>query len=231
MGRDPEIDTLKDWFRRRFDPLTGRSRPFDRERFWSRTIPDLPDRRRAHPFGLRAVAAAAVTAVLLVGGGFLAAGLLQHGGFASSTVAGSALGKPPLHINARNPSSLAGLLPAGASRIELTERAGTAHRSVVITGAHDIAVLTAELGRAAALGPGVYHCPAATLPETDDTFRFVYPSGQLVTVNWLQAGCSWLTAASGPKSPAVTPGVAGRDTFLAPTGLRSDVNLAFQVQK
>ena len=231
MGHDPETDTLREWFRRRFDPLTGRSRPFDRERFWSRTVPALPGRRRPSRFGLRAAAAAAVTAALLVGGGFVAAGLLHNGGIGSTAIAGPAAAAKPVHHATAALESLAGLLPQGASRIALTERTGTAHRSIIITGAHDIAVLTSELGRAAVIGPGVYHCPAATLPETEDTFRFVYPSGQVVTVNWLQAGCSWLTAVRGSNPRAVTPGVAGRNTFLAPTGLQSEVKLAFQFQK
>lgn len=126
------------------------------------------------------------------------------------------------------PASLAGELPPGAHEVKLSETVGTASRHIVITAPHDIAVLTDELGRAPALGPGSYHCPAGLSPATDDVFHFIYASGRVITVNWLQDGCSWLTVARGPTSRPVSPGTAGPATFSAPTGLRSTVNLAFQ---
>jgi hypothetical protein len=220
-------DALKAWFRTHFDPLTGHAEPFDRARFWASTVPGVQGRRMRKPFGLRELGAAVVTAVLLVGGGFAAGRLIGHGAPVSATAATP----PHAAFKAAVPataSALGAVLPPGASRIELSESVGSARRSVVITGSHDIAVLTGELARAPALGPGVYNCPAGPSPAVTDTFRFFYPSGQIVTVNWVQAGCSWLTVNQGAHARPVTAGMAGPDTFSAPSGLQTQVNLAFQ---
>jgi hypothetical protein len=235
MGQDPDdLDTLKGWFQSRFDPLAGRAQPFDQKRFWASTVPGLHGRRLRRPFGRRELAAAFVSAFLLLGGGFVAGRFLVAGGQA---VAGPAA-RAPAHAAAKQavastftgakPTSLASLLPPGAREVTLSETVGTASRHIVITAPHDIAVLTSELGRSPALGPGSYNCPAGVSPTTDDVFRFIYRSGRVITVNWLQDGCSWLTVAQGPRARPVSPGIAGRETFSAPSALRSAVDLAFE---